>query len=94
MTDPAQEAITALDEKRIDRDHAIPVLTGQIIEAYPGVLDESSSRKVEVFVARIVADVESGTIDTSTAVTSIVEARDLAKAGVGDFVDLIQIGAE
>jgi len=94
MTDTIQNTITALDEKVVDHFHAVGTLTKLIQTAYSGELAADEVKQLEAFVGRVVADVESGTIDTFTGVTCLDEARKLAAAGVPDFLALIEIGAE
>ncbi|MCR6657961.1 MAG: hypothetical protein NVV72_00955 [Asticcacaulis sp.] len=94
MTDTIQKTITALDERTVDRFNAVAALVNVIDDAYPGQFSADELKEVETFAGRVVADLESGSIDTYTAVASIDEARILAAAGVPDFLDLIAIGAE
>ena len=94
MTDTIQKTITALDERKADRFNAITSLVNVINDAYPGQFSAGELKEIETYVGRVVTDLESGCIDTYTAVASIDEARNLAAAGVPDFLDLIAIGAE
>ena len=94
MTETIQNTITALDEKTLDRNSAVATLVSLITNAYAGVFTTEDWAKIKTYVERIVTDVETGCIDTFTGVASLDEARKLAEAGVPDFLDLIEIGAE
>lgn len=94
MKDDLQSVIDGIVAKTTDHFNAVSALTDQIADAYTGALTGDQVKQIEAFVGRIVTDTENGTIDAYTAVTSLDEARKLAEAGVADFVELIQIGAE
>lgn len=94
MTETIQKVITAIDEKTTDHFNAVSSLVTLIDDAYSGELTGDDLKKLEAYVGRVVTDVESGCIDTFTGAANLDEARKLAEAGVPDFLELIEIGAE